>query len=594
MNLRLPQPTRRTPRSFPLLALLAAGCTLLLLLAAYTSQNLSRSRQRLEQSLLQEGIALIRAIEAGNRTGMKMRWAVNQLQMLVEEIGQVPKVVSISVIANDGTILASTDSSRIGHPAGIGALDLPTDEAIRAKTFRDQQRHVLEIVAQTRTLQGNQNQLPGHGQGLGHGSGNSMMRMMTPEDAEHLAALPEAAFIRIVMDMSESDRMRRDDLKDAAIMLLLLVVIGSAALYAIVSTQNYVTVNQTLRTMQTYTQHVVDSMANGLISLDAQGGIVTVNRQACQMFGLLRGEDAQGKPLAEIVALHDLDLLGTLAAGERILEKETTATTASGHTLPLSISASTLSGEDDEHLGVVLLLRDLSDVKDLQEQVQRAERLASVGRLAAGVAHEIRNPLGSLKGFLQYFQRKLPLQDQDKAYLTVMINEVDRLNTVVSNLLEFARPKEPVFEECDSSEMLEHVLTLLHRDFEAKRLRLFRDWPDALPRLRLDQDHITQVLLNILLNAIQATEPDGEIHVSAQADATALEIVVRDTGAGIAPDDLPHIFDPFFSTKKQGNGLGLAIAHTVIEQHRGDILVESEIGHGSAFRIRLPLSVSSH
>ncbi|GAK52544.1 signal transduction histidine kinase, nitrogen specific, NtrB [Candidatus Moduliflexus flocculans] len=591
MNLSLPQSIRRTPRSFPLLAVLAAGGTLLLLLVIYTSENLSRSRERLEQSLYQEGVALIRAIEAGNRTGMRMRWATNQLQMLVEEVGKVPKVVSISVIADNGTILADTDSRRIGQPVGMGTLDFPVNEAIRSKTFREQQRHVFEIVAQSKTPQGNQTPLPG---GHGHGAGNPM-RMMTPEAAEHLASLPQTAFIRIVMDMSELDRMRHDDLKDAAIMLLLLVVIGSAALYAIVSTQNYVTVHQTLRTMQTYTQHVVDSMANGLISLNAQGGIVTINRQACQMFGLRSGEDVQGKPLQDVVTLPDFDLFGALAQGERILEKEVNATISTGQTLPLSLSASTLHGDADEPLGAVLLLRDLSDVKALQEQVQRAERLASVGRLAAGVAHEIRNPLGSLKGFLQYFQRKLPMQEQDKAYLTVMMNEVDRLNTVVSNLLEFARPKEPVFEDSDTPEILEHVLMLLHRDFEAKHLRLFREWPEALPHLQMDQDQITQVLLNILLNAIQATESGGEIHVSAQAlrEMNLLEIAVRDTGSGIAADDLPHIFDPFFSTKKQGNGLGLAIAHTIIEQHHGDILVESHAGQGSAFRIRLPLSIPS-
>ena len=581
MNLHLPPLIRRTPRSFPLLAVLAAGCTLLLLLAVYTSQNLSRSRQRLEQSLFQEGVALIRAIEAGNRTGMRMRWAVNQLQTLVEEIGQVPKVISISVIATNGTILADTDSRRVGQPAGIGTLDLPTSEAIRTKTLREQQRHVFEIVAQSTSPQGTQNLFPGHGHGQGQ------MRMMT----EEAAALAQIAFIRVVMDMSELDHTRRDDLKDAAVMLLLLVVIGSAALYAIVSTQNSVTVHQTLRTMQTYTQHVVDSMANGLISLDAQGGIVTVNRQACRMFGLSSGEEAQGKPLSDIVTLHDVDLLKTLAQGERLLEKELSATTAAGQTLPLSISASALRGDAGEHLGAVLLLRDLSDVKALQEQVQRTERLASVGRLAAGVAHEIRNPLGSLKGFLQYFQRKLPLNDQDKAYLSVMMNEVDRLNTVVSNLLEFARPKEPVFEDAQIADMLDHVLTLLHRDCEAKRLRLFREWPDALPLLRLDHDQITQVLLNILLNAIQATEPGDEIHVSAAIlnEMNMLEIAARDTGVGIAADDLPHIFDPFFSTKKQGNGLGLAIAHTIIEQHRGEMLVDSERGRGSTFRIRLPL-----
>lgn len=576
MRFRQPRATRRNMPAFPFLAVIAAVLTLLTLLTVYTSQNLTRTRRRLEESLRQEGLTLIRAIDAGNRTGRRMHWTANGLQALVEEIGGLPKVVYVSVIAADGAILAHSDSRKIGERVSMNALELPAGTTMRTDIIHDSQGDALDILVKMTPLR------PGQTQGRGRG-----MRMM-----EHADDFPETAFARLGMSMAEVEQIRRSDLNEAALMFLLLFVVGSAALYAIVSAQNAATVRQTLRAMQTYTQHVVNSMANGLISLNADGEIVTVNRQARLMFGLSPDEDAEGKPFAEILTVHGLDLPAALRQNDMLRECEVIGATTAGKTLPLSLSASALTGDAGERLGAVLLFRDLSEVRALQAQVERAERLASIGRLAAGVAHEIRNPLGSLKGFLQYFQRKLPLDAQDKTYLSVMIQEVDRLNAVVSNLLEFARPKEPTLQACDVTEILRHALTLLAQDAAAKQARIRRDFPDELPPMRLDRDQITQALLNFLLNAIQAIDADGEIRVSASvsADSGSIDITIGDTGAGIAPDDLPRIFDPFFSTKKQGNGLGLAIAHAIIERHRGEISVESELGRGATFRIRLPRS----
>jgi two-component system sensor histidine kinase HydH len=274
-----------------------------------------------------------------------------------------------------------------------------------------------------------------------------------------------------------------------------------------------------------------------------------------------------------------------------VIEQDIECTTLAQTTIPLSLSASTLTDDSGSQLGTVLLFRDLSDVKALQEQIKRAERLASVGRLAAGVAHEIRNPLGSLKGFLQYFQRKLDLQEQDSTYLTVMVKEVDRLNSIISNLLDFARPKEPVFEPADIEELIKHVLTLIESDLQTKQIVLSLDLQQGLPAIRLDRNQITQVLFNIFLNAMQAVEPGGRIEVKAHThnETDQLELVIADTGRGINSDDLSKIFDPFFTTKKQGAGLGLAIAYTIIEHHQGEITVESTLGLGSTFTIRLPM-----
>ena len=572
-------------RYFPIIAILAAVATLILLLVIYTSRNLTLARERLEDSLRQEGLTLIRAIEAGNRTGLRMRWALNQLQTLVEEIAKDPHVAYISVIGADGKILAHSQPEAIGQTVGVTPRSSAKETAYAARTVRsDAGVDVFEITAHIPPAAA-----ANHGQahsGMGTGSGQGLRRGMGPLPLD----FPDVAVIQLGMHMSEWEQIENRDKRNAVLMLVVLSVVGSAALYFIVFSQNYYAVNQAFRTMQSYTQHVVDSMANGLISLDTQGNIVTLNRQARHILALPPNASVQGKALTDALTIHEAALLQNLAKGEPVIERELRCTNAAQHTLPLSLSASTLTDDDGQQLGTVLLFRDLSEVKALQEQIKRAERLAAIGQLAAGIAHEIRNPLGALKGFLQYFQRKLELQEQDRTYLAVMLNEVDRLNTVISNLLDFARPKDPVLEPCDLAELIRHVLTLLAGDLQAKQLQVENALTAPLPPMRLDCDQITQVLLNILLNAIQATAPQGQIKISVywQTDANRVELAISDTGKGIAPADVPKIFDPFFSTKKQGAGLGLAIAYTIIENHHGDITVESTEGQGSAFRIRLP------
>ncbi len=576
-----------TRRYFPVAAILAAVATLILLLIIFTSRNLSLARQRLEDSLLQEGLTLSRAIEAGSRTGMRMSWSLNHLQTLVEEIGNAPKVAYISVIGTDGNVLAHTQEDRIGESAGIDMQvfkEMPSTILTRT-TSSEEGADLFEIIAGITAR--DDSDFKTFSGGMGRGKTMRMMR----ENAGGHHGFADLAVIQLGMKMTELKQVQQRDMRNAILMFIVLSVLGSAALYFIVFMQNYYAINHAFQTMKSYTQHVVDSMANGLISLDTQRKIVTMNRQAHQILDIPQHEPVQGKALTDILDLHDDTLFQILAGGEPIIEQERTCTTHSQKTLSLSLSASTLSDDEGKQLGTVLLFRDLSDVKALQEQIKRAERLASLGKLAAGVAHEIRNPLGSIKGFLQYFQRKLDLRGQDKTYLTVMVNEIDRLNSVISNLLDFARPKEAVFELCNIEDLIRHVLTLIEGDLQTKQLEVSLDIKEAFPQIRVDCDQITQVLLNILLNAIQMTEAGGQIHINVdiQRETRQLELTITDNGKGIASDNLPKIFDPFFSTKKQGSGLGLAIAYAIVKNHHGDIRVESEEGKGSSFRIRLPV-----
>lgn len=576
---------QRKRRYFPIVAILAAVATLILVLVIYTAGNLSLARQRLEDSLLQEGLTLIRAVEAGSRTGVRMHWALNHLQTLVEEIGTAPKIAYISVISTDGKILAHSQQSNIGQAADIDMSSFKDgSSALFTRTVNsDEGVDIFEILAKSPAPVVPESGSPS----MGVGSGMGMRRGMMGSSRE----LTDVAVIQLGMKMSELKEVQERDMKNAILMFVILSVVGSAALYFIVFLQNYSSVNYAFQTMKSYTQHVVDSMANGLISLDTEGKIMTMNRQAHHILDVPQQDPVEGKALNDVMTIQGIEFSEALTTGKRIIEQELTCTTASQTILPLRLSASTLRDDEGNQLGTVLLFRDLSDVKALQEQIKRAERLASLGKLAAGIAHEIRNPLGALKGFLQYFQRKLTLQDQDKTYLTVMMKEVDRLNAVISNLLDFARPKDPVLESCDVGSLIRHVLTLTESDFQAKEIEISLNIAENLPQVRLDRDQMTQVLLNMLLNAVQVMESGGQIGIAAniRVKTNQLEIAISDDGKGIPADDLPKIFDPFFTTKKRGAGLGLAIAHTIIKNHHGEITVESEEGKGSTFRIRLPI-----
>jgi two-component system sensor histidine kinase HydH len=226
----------------------------------------------------------------------------------------------------------------------------------------------------------------------------------------------------------------------------------------------------------------------------------------------------------------------------------------------------------------------------LEKEVETSRRLASLGRLAAGVAHEIRNPLSSIKGFATYFKERYRDNPDDQKTSEIMIQEVDRLNRVITQLLEFARP--PVIQKKNASlqALIQHSLKMIERQASAKQIQILSHLPSEIKEVSLDPDGINQVLLNLYLNAVEAMTPGGTLSVSLSLDDSArrVRIAVSDTGTGISKQDLEHVFDPYFTTKQTGTGLGLAIVHKIIEAHGGEVRAESEIGRGTTVSVLLP------
>ena len=240
------------------------------------------------------------------------------------------------------------------------------------------------------------------------------------------------------------------------------------------------------------------------------------------------------------------------------------------------------------------MLRDLREIKRLQEEVRHREKLAAIGTMAAGVAHEIRNPLSSIRGFAAYFGGKFAVESEEYRNAQVLIQEADRLNRSITELLELARPTELRTAANDVNPLVERTLRLVRRDAEVAGVRIEQELCPDLPIVELDSDKLTQALLNICINAIQAMQNGGVLHietlsVGTDSDAGSLCIRISDNGPGIPPDAVGKIFEPYFTTKGKGTGLGLAVVQKIIEAHGGEIRVSNNATTGACFEIHLPL-----
>src|SRR5271169_2269115 len=224
-----------------------------------------------------------------------------------------------------------------------------------------------------------------------------------------------------------------------------------------------------------------------------------------------------------------------------------------------------------------------------QTQMSRAEHFATLGELAAGLAHEIRNPLAGIAGVLDIVSRDLPADSVARDVIQDAKQEAIQINRILTELLDTARPKPPQLRVTDIAGTAEHAVLFARQQAVTKRINIEFAVKDALPPVEHDPNQINQVLLNLLLNSIQSMDKSGTIHVFLQPEDSAVAIIVSDQGKGIAPEHLPNIFRPFFTTKGQGTGLGLSLARRMVESHGGTISVESTLGTGTRFTVLLPV-----
>jgi len=566
----------------PALIIVATVLTLLVVIAISTYRNIGRDRERAENFLLREGLVIIRAVEAGVRADLpSSRPDVSRIQRIVGELSREPSVAGILLIDGKGEIVASGFSGEAPDKVrDVSSLALLLKEKGLITRYHPAsgEERTFEVIKPFRPLSYK----------------NPLALMREAEEKgepgeEPLREWAKDKLISVRLGLGSFERAREQDIHHALLMGGILVILGAGALYFIFIVQNYYLVDRTLARMRTYTENVMESMADALISVDDDHNIVTCNRRAAEILGVAE-KDLKNKRIAEVLGIETEEFLRTEGPKGVIRDREIEVHHRSGKEIPLSLSAAPLKDETGREMGSVLLLRDLREIRDLQEKVRRSERLASLGRLAAGVAHEIRNPLSSIRGFAQFFMQRFKGQEKDQEYASTMVKEVDRLNRVITELLDFARPKEPHREPHSLEEILDHTLEVLKPELAKKKVGVEKKYERKLPLARVDRDQLSQAFLNLLINSLESMEDGGKVRVGIRREGQgSLRVSIGDTGKGIPGEDLEKVFEPFFSTKRKGTGLGLSIVHQIVEGHGGDIQVESQKGEGTFFQITLPI-----
>lgn len=353
-----------------------------------------------------------------------------------------------------------------------------------------------------------------------------------------------------------------------------------------------------LQRVRLNTDDILRNMSSGLITIDEQGRLVSFNRAAARILGCPYEENYTGRDCMELFDRHLREfgtrLIRVLHEGILHDSYELMILPPGASTYrPIGVKTTLLTETDGQKRGVIALFEDLTDQKRLEERIRRSDRLAAVGRLSAGIAHEIRNPLASISGAVQMLKDELKLEDDNLRLLNLVVRESDRLNGIIGNFLYFSRLE-------TATEMHDIHLQRLMDDL----FFLIKNRPDVVEHeheleyeINIDADLIVygnldqleQLFLNLCLNALQAMDYAGQIRITAyQDDLEWVVIHFSDTGKGIAPDQMDKIFDPFYTNRRGGTGLGLAIVSRIIENHRGEIRVESTPHRGTTFVLRLP------
>jgi len=367
---------------------------------------------------------------------------------------------------------------------------------------------------------------------------------------------------------------------------------------------------QQITELKNFNESIIQSMGSGLITLNLERKITSFNNSAEEILGYKQSE-ILGKNLEEILpeeASHRL-IQTNDSNYQSPLDREMELTRKDGSKIFIGYSVSSRIDNHNLKVGTIISFRDISQIKQMQMEVVRMDRLASMGVLASGIAHEVRNPLAGIKTMAQTLEEEMEAKDTRREYLTRIISQVNRLDELLKSLFSFAKPQQLVRKYQQIEDIINEVDVLFEERFKKKGIKYFKKFQPNLPKVYVDFHQIQQVFINLYLNSYDAMKEGGTFTIQTRAvksviyprdrrkktfvspnkESTYVAVIVKDTGTGISQKNKKVIFDPFFTTKPQGIGLGLSIVYRIIEEHQGEIRFESELDEGTEFTILLPM-----
>ena len=579
--------TKKTIKGFSPWVIIGALAVLISIFAFMTYQMIYLQKKNTTRLLFEKGAALIRSFEAGIRTGMMTRrWNGQQLQRLLSETAQQNDIDYILVADKNGIILAHNDPVQIGkrHHQYAKADENDAISETKWRVVSNNGKQEFEVFRSFLS----DTYLMTHHQ-------NSYQMMINQWLVSHTYfsenITPSSLEIYIGLDMRAVEEAIRADTRYMLLMAIVLLIIGFAGIIFLFLSQRYRATQTSLSRIKAFSDNLVEHMPIGIIAIDHKGDIILCNNVAERLLHI-SSYHLIDHPATEHLPIEVLTQIDDIQESKSIIEKELLCDIGFSQRLPIELIATALFDDQNNFHGYVLLLKDLTEVQALRKKIERSQRLVSIGRLAAGVAHEIRNPLSSIKGFATYFKERYQHNENDFEISTIMIQEVERLNRVVSQLLELSRPISISKTTTNIQDFMIGSIKVIEQMAKEQQILIQTQYEGVQMDVFIDRDRLSQALLNLYLNALEAMDGQGKLFISLLPyQDSGIEIRISDNGPGIDKKDLGHIFDPYYTTKPNGTGLGLAIVHNIIEAHNGSIKIDSTKEEGTTFTIRLPLKI---
>ncbi len=608
--------------------IIGVSCLLIAVVVFQAGVNYNREKKYMGKLLKEKGAALILSFEAGAKTGMMgMMGSRANIQTLLETTASQPDISYIFIVDRTGTILACNNRKIIGTRiydynfkklAGNENLAQPRWRIINKNntSYFEVYKIFLPFLNNparcfnTCAADSKGKKLCMHmGCSAGWMKGPGANRIFDPDNRP---------VIFIGMDIKPFKAAMTQDMHNSLIMMAVILFLGLTGVISLFWAQGYTRSRKLLQDTKALASEIIKNLPLGIIVVNKKGGISYINEIACFFLNLSPADAKKNGENAKSIIPADIwQLRKNINADNFVAEREIIFKTKGGKTVPVSVSITDMISEQGGFMGFIFILKDLSDIKALEVKIQRKERLAALGTLAAGIAHEVRNPLSSIKGYATFFASLFEEKSENRKSAYVMAEEVDRVDRVISELLEFARPAQLKLRKTDAVKLINDSLGIIRHEAASANVEIIKEMDNPVLLINIDPDRFMQVLLNLYINAIHAMENGGGmLRVTAgiiemgdmakmagkgentttaggrreNTEQEALVIEISDTGSGISLKDQADIFNPYFTTKSRGTGIGLAIVYKIIESHNGTIHVNSVEGKGTTFKIFIPVT----
>jgi len=595
--------------------LLAAAATLLVLIVlTFSLSNIKREKQIMTNAMTQKAATLIRIVHSGARAAFlsdlkRGIWKPDPwdayVQRVINHVSEDPEVRFLAVVDERDKIIAHNDEQYVGrtlnhklpsHPnvdhGGLCSMDYRiVYDKDHGRIFEAVELFIPSLSSRRMMMTFSRRKQHGRVPFFGKMLPGQLFQYRFPDGPD----LSLKYYVLVGLDMSVYDRSLRRLRVQALILSLTMLLVGLGGWLSLAAVQGYRVSQKTLGDIRAFTGLLIARLPVGIIATDREGRVTTWNAATAAMTGIQK-EQAFGRLPDEVLPAELAGFfsqegsLDSLEENEQGKEKEISVTFA-GRKQFLLCHVISVRNHESMYMGQVLLVSNMTELKGLDKKMRENERLAAVGRMAAGVAHEVRNPLSSIKGLALLLKGKFVSDSREGKTAELLIQEVERMNRTISELLSFARPAPLNVRRTDLAELLDDEIRLVDSDARSRGIEIRLQFADGLLPVAADRDRIKQVFINIMLNGLQAMDSGGILFVTAENSEleSTVVVTVKDTGCGIDEDSLNQIFYPYFTTKPGGTGIGLAISQKIVSDHGGAIRIDSVAGQGTTVTVELPV-----